>query len=140
MQIIVLAACSYALFQVLAAYAAQKLSDAWFVIGGTVAVVLITGIIGASKLMHDGGLGKYTTSGLVLLFFANLGVTTFAWLLGKSFQQYDAKFVIPVVFGGAILLSTVATAIISRSVPTMAQVAGLLLVSSGLVVLGMQGK
>lgn len=137
---IVLASSFYALFQVLAAYAAQKLSDMWFVIGGTISVAAFTILVVGLRILNGTHLGKLTPVGLLLIFIANGGVTLFSLFLSRSFQQFDAKLVIPLVFGGAIFVSTIVDAILHRSLPSTAQMVSLLLISGGLVLLGVQGK
>lgn len=140
MQNVFLAAIFYASFQVIAGYAASKLSDLWFLIVSSVSVLVVSGVIVAIQLMSGQKLGTYTNYGLLLTFFANCGIGLFTLFLGRAFQQVNPGLVIPTVFGTAILLSTVIGFILSKTMPTFGQIVSLVLISSGLLLLGMQNK
>lgn len=133
---IVFAALSYALFQVLAGYAAQKLSNTWFVIGGAISVAFFTGLVVALRLLTGSGLGKASPQGMLLILIANAGVTLFLFFLGRAYQQFDARLVIPLVFGFAIAASTTASVLLEKAVPSPVELTSLALISGGLVLLG----
>ncbi len=134
------AAIFYATFQTLAGYAAQKLSDIWFLVLGTVSIVTFTIIIVSYQLFTGNSMGKITPTGAILIFLANGGITMFSLFLGRSFQQLDPKLVTPLVFGGALFISTIVGFVLSKTVPSIAQIVSLGLICGGLVMLGLQGK
>ena len=137
---IVLAAVMYATYQILASYGAQRMSDIWFVIFGGLSQIVALGLIAGVQLLTGQKFGSFNTSGIIFVFFANVGVALYVLFLGRSFQQFDAKLVIPVVVGGAILLSTIATYALHRSIPSLAQVLSLALISGGLMLLGLTSR
>ena len=137
---IIIAALSYALFQVLASYAAQKIGNLWFLILGSFAAFFFAVLVGGWQMMQGVQLGKLNTAGIVLTLVANVGVALYLLFLGRSFQQVDPKIVIPLVFGGAILLSTLAVFILGRAMPTTAQMSSLVLIGGGLVLLGVTSR
>jgi hypothetical protein len=137
---IIYAAFFYAIFQVLAGYAAPRLSDTWFVILGTLSAVFFTLVFTSTQIFSSNGLGKITWSGALFIFFANAAITMFTLFLGRSFQQLDAKSVIPLVFGIALFTSTSVSFILNKTIPSYTQIVSLILISGGLLLLGFQTK
>jgi hypothetical protein len=137
---IIYAGLFYALFQILASYAAPRLSDIWFVILGTVSAAFFTLLLASTHLFSSNGLGKITWTGALFIFFANAAITMFTLFLGRSFQQVDAKSVIPLVFGIALFVSTALSFVMNKTIPSYTQVVSLLLISGGLLLLGFQTK
>ncbi len=134
------AAIFYALFQILATFAAPRLSDQWFLVLGTLSMVVCTTLIAGSQLLLGNELGKITVPGAIFIILANASIAVFTIFLGRAFQNVSPGTVTPFVFGGAILMSTIVSFAINRTMPTGTQILSLLMISGGLVLLGTQSK
>jgi hypothetical protein len=137
---VIFAAFFYSLFQIFAGFAAPKLSEMWFIIAGTISMIFFTVFLVIFQFSMGNTLGKTSPSGLIFIFLANGAITIFTLFLGRSFQQLDSKIVIPLIFGGAILISSCIGFIVSRTIPTLTQTLSLLLISSGLFIFGITSK
>ena len=130
---IIIATLGYAFFQVLSGFGAKKISDIWFLISGAISIVFFTFLITSYYKLKQPDIGEFNFSGFMFVFLANAGVAVFTLYLGRSFQEYSATFVIPLLFGAAIALSTIVGFIISARIPTFPELSALTLVVGGLI-------
>lgn len=137
---VIIGAICYGVFQVLAGFAAAKMSDWWFLLIGNSTVLLFTLLIVGQHLTAGGSMGSFTRSGLVLATASSVFIAIYVLTLGRAFQTVPAGTVIPLLFGLAILLSTIASWVFAKHVPTGLEIVGLVLVSGGLLALGLGAK
>ena len=134
---IIIAMLAYASYQVLSSFAAPRMSNLWFTVGGVLITAVLSALIAGTQLFSGRSLGTIEPVGAVMLGVANGAIIIFVFFFSRSLQQFSPGLVIPVAFGGAILCSTIATFVLKSQIPSLAQFAGLLLVSGGLLVLGL---
>lgn len=137
---IAIAIFSYASFQVLAGYGARRVSDLAFLVIGSTSLFIFTLVAWLIQTQQGKKLGELDTKGMIFVTLANLAITIFSLYLSRSFQDYPSSFVIPIVFGGAILLSTIVAFILNSYTPTSYEVLSILMISGGLILLGTQSK
>jgi drug/metabolite transporter (DMT)-like permease len=138
MRYIIITAILYAGFQILAAYAAKRVSSTFFLVAGTASTVIFTSIISLFSLSELRAIGSTDGKSIILLLAANACITFFALFLAKSFQVMDARLVIPLVFGIAILVSTAISMALQGHRPTPYEIISLVLVSGGLIMFALQ--
>lgn len=130
---ILLAAVLYALFQVFVSRTAGKI-DATLpgVIGNIVAVIVPLTIFIYLKFIKRAELFPTTTTGVVYSLLAGVAVALYGIALVKSFERADTALVIPVVFGGAIAVSTLISWVFFKEQVTLLQLVGIVLVVAGI--------
>ncbi len=140
MAILYIAAVAYAASQVLGGYGARKMSDLWFLVTGVVSVVIWSIFLFTYQRLQNQPLGELTPLGFLYVFLSNAGIAVFILSIGRSFKEFDASFVIPFVFGLAILLATITGYILSRNIPTVSEIISILLISGGLILYAVNSK
>lgn len=132
---ILIASFFYAIFQICASYASQKISNVLFVVVGTASMVLWTFFVVIFQLKNPQMIGELNYTGILLTIISNGAITIFTLFLAKSFQQSAPELVIPMVFGTAILISTICSFFLRHTFPSSQQLLSLMLISFGLILL-----
>jgi drug/metabolite transporter (DMT)-like permease len=135
--LLALAVVLYTVFNVLISRAAGRVEDSLsvFIYNGLGALLPLV-VFAVFKFSSAKELLPTTKAGVVYSLLAGVSIGLFALILMKIFQQGSLGYVMPIVFGGAILLSSVAGWLwFNASINTM-QVAGLVLVVTGIVLVG----
>lgn len=134
---IALASLFYAIFQVLIGIAAPRLNDVWLLSLGAVFVTFTSIPLAYYQILQGQDMNTPNWLGVSFLFAANIAITGYTLFIGRSFRTAPPELVIPLVFGSAILMSTLVSLIINKTVPSIPQVIGLSMTTLGLFVLGM---
>ncbi|MCA9346287.1 hypothetical protein KC960_02250 [Candidatus Saccharibacteria bacterium] len=73
-----------------------------------------------------------TKNGIIAAFLGGLIISVFTLALGKSYEQNNVAIVAPIVFGGAIVITSVASLFLFKEKIVPMQAVGLVLVAIGL--------
>lgn len=73
-----------------------------------------------------------TKNGIIAAFLGGLIISVFTLALGKSYEQNNVAIVAPIVFGGAIVITSVASLFLFKEKILPMQAVGLVLVAIGL--------
>ncbi|MEK7170812.1 MAG: hypothetical protein AAB774_00710 [Patescibacteria group bacterium] len=135
---IVLATLFYSGFQLFVSRTAGKI-DATLpgVIGNFVAVVIPLGVFLYLRFVKRAELFPTTTSGVIFSVLAGVAVAIYGIFLVKAFERADTAFVIPLVFGGSILLSTLISWVVFKEHASTQSVLGTLLIVSGIILISL---
>jgi drug/metabolite transporter (DMT)-like permease len=135
--LLILAVIFYAIFIILVSRAAGKLDDSLggFIFNGIGALVPLA-IFAAMKFGEAKNMLPTTKNGVLLSVLAGVSVGIFTIIIMRIFQKGSLGYVMPVVYGGAVLLSSVAGWLWFNANINTLQVAGLLLVVAGIILVG----
>lgn len=135
--LLILAVVLYAIFITFVSRAGGKIDDGLggFIFNGIGALVPIAVFL-AMKASHAKGMLPTTKNGVLYSVLAGVAIGLFTLVVMKIFQKGSLGYVMPIIYGGAILLSSIAGWLwFSASINTL-QVVGLLLVVAGIVLVG----
>lgn len=133
---IFLATIFYSAFQLFVSRTAGKI-DATLpgVIGNTVAVLIPLGVFFYLQFIKRAELLTTTKSGVTFSILAGVAVAIYGIFLVKAFERAETAVVIPIVFGGSILLSTLISWIFFKETASTQSVIGTLLVVGGILLI-----
>lgn len=135
--LLALAVVLYAIFIIFVSRAGGKIDDGLggFIFNGVGAIAPIIAFV-IMKASHVKGMLPTTKDGVLYSVLAGVAIGLFTIVIMKIFQKGSLGYVMPIVYGGAVLLSSVAGWLwFSASINTL-QVVGLLLVVAGIVLVG----
>lgn len=132
-----LAVVCYTIFITFVSRAAGRVDDGLggFIYNGLGAIVPLA-IFAAMKIGHSKNILPTTKNGVVYSLIAGVAIGLFTLVMMRIFQKGSLGYVMPVVYGGAVLLSTVAGWLFFDGKINTLQVAGLLLVVTGIILVG----
>lgn len=135
--LVVAAVVFYAVFIIALSRSAGKLDDA---LGATIfsslSAVMPLFVYLASRASRPKEILPTTKNGLIFIVVAGISVALFNLLILRIFQKGSLGYVMPIVYGGAILLSSVAGWLWFSAAINTLQVVGILLVVAGIILVG----
>lgn len=135
--LLALAVIVYTIFIVFVSRAAGKLDDglSGFIYNGLGAMVPLVAF--AIMKVGDGkGMLPTTKNGVLYSVLAGVAIGVFTIIMMRIFQKGSLGYVMPIVYGGAVLLSSVAGWVFFQANINTLQIAGLLLVVVGIILVG----
>jgi len=130
--LIILATISYTLFDIFASRAGGKidanLSSFVFNIIGALLPLIIYGYLKFKKT----GLIPTTSSGVVNSLLAGISIAIFSILLIKIFEKGGLAYVIPLIYGGSILLASLFGWLIFKESVSILQLVGIFVIVIGI--------
>jgi uncharacterized membrane protein len=135
--LLALAVIFYAIFIIFVSRSAGRLDDglSGFIYNGLGALVPLA-IFAGMKLSNAKGMLPTTKNGVLYAVIAGVAIGLFTIVVMRIFQKGSLGYVMPIVYGGAIALSSVAGWLWLNASINALQVTGLLLVVIGIVLVG----
>jgi small multidrug resistance pump len=132
-----LAIVSYVIFITMVSRAAGRIDDglSGFIYNGLGALVPLA-IFAAIKLAGSKDMLPNTKSGVVYSVVAGIALGVFTILLMRIFQKGSLGYVMPIIYGSAILLSSMAGWLWFNASINALQAAGIALVVIGIILVG----
>lgn len=136
--LLILAILSYVVFITCVSRAAGRIDDglSGFIYNGLGALVPLAIFIGM-KIAHSKGMLVNTKSGVIYSVVAGVALGVFTILLMRIFQRGSLGYVMPIIYGSAILLSSMLGWLWFNSSINALQVTGIMLVVVGIVLVGL---
>jgi small multidrug resistance pump len=135
--LLALAVISYVVFITAVSRAAGRIDDglSGFIYNGLGALVPLL-IFAGMKIADAKGMLPNTKSGIMYSVVAGIALGIFTMLLMRIFQKGSLGYVMPIIYGSAILLSSVAGWMWFNASINALQVAGMALVVIGIILVG----
>jgi uncharacterized membrane protein len=127
----------YAIFITFVSRAGGKIDDGLggFIFNGVGAVVPIVVFL-AMKASHAKGMLPATKNGVLYSVLAGVAIGLFTLVVMRIFQKGSLGYVMPIIYGGAVVLSSLAGWFLFSATVNALQIAGILLVVAGIVLVG----
>jgi uncharacterized membrane protein len=135
--LLILAVILYAIFITFVSRAGGKIDDGLggFIFNGIGAVVPLVVFV-AMRASHAKGMLPTSKNGVLYSVIAGVAIGLFTLVVMKIFQKGSLGYVMPIIYGGAVVLSSLAGWFLLSATVNALQVAGILLVVAGIVLVG----
>lgn len=134
--LIILATIFYTLFDAFASKAGGKIDpNASSVIFNGLGAILPLLIYGYLKASKKGQLIPASKSGVLYSALAGISIAVFSILLIKIFEKGDLAYVVPLIYGGTVVLASLVGILLFKEAASWLQIVGILFATVGIAMI-----